>query len=165
MADKADKPKRGINEPPTSSVIQGPRMGFIEDIESNLQMIRTRIKHKDFKLVELEVGRYTQTRVVMAYIESVADPKVVDKIQQRIKDINIDGIVDSNYVAQFLQDEKIKLFRQVGSDEKPDIITAKVLEGRIAIFVDGTPMVLTVPYIMFEDVQHSDDYYSASANV
>lgn len=157
--------RRGINEPPTNSVIQGPRMGFIEDIEANLQMITARIKHPDFKLTELEVGRYTQTRVVMAYIETVADPKIVEKVQQRIKEINIDGVVDSNYIAEFLQDEKVKLFRQVGSDEKPDIITAKVLEGRVAIFVDGTPMVLTVPYILFEDVQNSGDYYSASASI
>ena len=165
MADKADKPKRGINEPPTSSVIQGPRMGFIEDVESNLKMLEARIKHPDFKLVELTVGRYTNTRVVVCFIESVADPKIVNKVQQRIKDINIDGIVDSNYIAQFLQDEKVKMFRQVGSDEKPDIIAAKVLEGRIAVLVDGTPQVLTVPYILFEDVQQSDDYYAMSASV
>lgn len=154
-------PKRGINEPPTSSVIQGPRMGFIEDIESNLQMIQMRIKHPDLKLTEFECGRYTQTRVVAVYIDTVADPKIVKKVTDRIKDINIDGIVDSNYIAQFLQDEKIKMFRQVGSDEKPDIIAAKVLEGRVAVFVDGTPQVLTVPYILFEDVQNSDDYYSS----
>lgn len=141
-------------------------MGFIEDIESNLQMIQMRIKHPDFKLVELECGRYTQTRVVVAYIETVADPTIVANVIDRIKGISIDGIVDSSYIAQFLQDKRVKMFRQVGSDEKPDIITAKVLEGRIAVFVDGSPQVLTVPYILFEDVQHSDDYYSsASANV
>jgi len=101
----------------------------------------------------------------MAYIDGVADPEVTKKIKERIKEINIDGIVDSNYIAQFLQDEKVKMFRQVGSDEKPDIIAAKILEGRVAVFVDGTPQVLTVPYILFEDVQHSDDYYSVNANV
>lgn len=165
MAKESETPRRGITEPPTSSVIQGPRMGFIEDIEANLQMIKLKFKHKDFKTVELEVGQYTNTRVVMAFIDSVADPEVVKKIQQRIEAIKIDGIVDSNYIAQFLQDEKVKFFRQVGSDEKPDIIAAKILEGRVAIFVDGTPQVLTVPYILFEDVQHSDDYYAPSANV
>jgi len=165
MAEKPPPVRRGINEPPTSSVIQGPRMGFIEDIEANLQMIDARFKHKDFQKIELEVGRYTRTRVVITYLDSVADPKIVEKIEKRIKDISIDGIIDSNYIAQFLQDEKVKMFRQVGSDEKPDIIAAKILEGRVAIFVDGTPQVLTVPYILFEDVQHSDDYYSVSANV
>jgi len=165
MGEKPPPVRRGINEPPTSSVIQGPRMGFIEDIEANLQMIQARIKHPAFKLANMEVGRYTQTRVVMAYIDGVADPNVTSKIEKRIKEISIDGVVDSNYIAQFLQDENVKFFRQVGSDEKPDIIAAKILEGRIAIFVDGTPQVLTVPYILFEDVQHSDDYYSLSANV
>jgi len=157
--------RRGINEPPTSTVIQGPRMGFIEDIEANLQMIQARIKHPDFKFEELTVGRYTQTRVVVAFLDSVADPEIVEKVLQRIKAINIDGIVDSNYIAQFLQDEKVKLFRQVGSDEKPDITCAKILEGRVAVFADGSPQVLTVPYILFEDVQQSDDYYSMSASV
>jgi len=165
MAEKPPPVRRGINEPPTSSVIQGPRMGFIEDIQANLQMIDAKFKHKDFKKVELEVGRYTGTRVVMAFIDGVADPEVIQKIQEKIQAIDIDGIVDSNYIAQFLQDEKVKFFRQVGSDEKPDIIAAKILEGRVAIFVDGTPQVLTVPYILFEDVQHSDDYYALSANV
>ena len=140
-------------------------MGFIEDAEANLQMIKARIKHKDFKFTELTVGRYTRTRVVVAYLDSVADPKSVEKVHQRIKEINIDGIVDSNYIAGFLQDEKVKMFRQVGSDEKPDIIAAKLLEGRIAVFVDGSPQVLTVPYILFEDVQQSDDYYAMSASV
>ena len=140
-------------------------MGFIEDIEANLQMIDAKFKHPDFKKIELEVGRYTQTRVVMAYIESVADPDVVKKVQERIKAINIDGIIDANYIAQFLQDEKVRMFRQVGSDEKPDITASKILEGRVAIFVNGTPQVLTVPFILFEDVQHSDDYYQPSANV
>jgi len=166
MSEQKPPPvRRGINEPPTSTVIQGPRMGFIEDIEANLEMIRARIRHEDFRMVELTVGRYTRTRVVIAYIDGVADPKITEKVEQRIRDISIDGIVDSNYIAQFLQDEKVKLFRQVGSDEKPDIIAAKILEGRVAVFADGSPQVLTVPYILFEDVQQSDDYYAMSASI
>ena len=158
-------PKRGINEPPTGNVIKGPREGFIEDFDTNVQLLKRRLKTKDLKLTELTVGRLTQTRVAVIHIDSVADLEIVDKVTQRIRDIDIDGIVDSHYVAQFLQDEKVKLFKQVGSDEKPDIITAKLLEGRIAVMVEGSPFVLTVPYILMEDIQQSNDYYMLSANV
>lgn len=157
-------PKRAVAEPPTSTVIKGPREGFIEDADDNISLIKKRIK-KDFKTIELQTGKYTQTKIIIAYVSSIADQKVIDKVKQRIEAIEIDGIIDSHYIAQFLQDEKVKLFRQVGSDEKPDIIASKLLEGRIAIIVDGSPIVLTVPYILFEDVQQSNDYYMLSSNV
>jgi len=98
-------------------------------------------------------------------LDGVADQKIVDKVVQRIKAIEIDGIVDSYYILQFLQCKKSYLFRQVGGDEKPDVTTAKILEGRVAIFVDGRPIVLSVPYILFEDIQNSDDYYTNAAGV
>ena len=165
MTTTPEMPKRGINEPPTGNVIKGPREGFIEDFDTNVQLLKRRLKTKDLKFTELTVGRLTQTRVAVIHIDSVADPKTIDKVTQRIRDIDIDGIVDSHYVAQFLQDEKVKIFKQVGSDEKPDIITAKLLEGRIAVMVEGSPFVLTVPYILMEDIQQSNDYYMLSANV
>jgi len=165
MSKPPEPPKRGITEPPTGNVIKGPREGFIEDYDTNIQLLKRRLKTKDLEIVELTVGRYTQTRVGVVYISSIADKDVTDKVLQRIRDIDIDGIVDSYYITQFLQDENVKLFKQVGSDEKPDIITAKLLEGRVAIFVDGSPFVLTVPYIILEDIQQSNDYYSSSANV
>lgn len=166
MEKKApEKPKRGITEPPTSNVIKGPRLGFIEDLETNLQILQARLKSPDLVFTEFTIGKYTQTRVVVAFIKSIADDTIVKKVTERITSINIDGIADSYYIAQFLQDEKVKLFNQVGSDEKPDIITAKLLEGRVAVFVDGSPVVLTVPYILFEDIQNSDDYYQNAGAV
>lgn len=156
---KPETPKRGITEPPTSTVIKGPRLGFIEDLETNLTILKNKLKTADLETAEFTVGKYTQTRVVVVSIKSIADEKITAKVIERIKSINIDGVADSYYIAQFLQDEKIKLFNQVGSDEKPDIITAKLLEGRVAVFVDGSPIVLTVPYVLLEDIQNSDDYY------
>jgi spore germination protein KA len=156
---------RGINEPPTSNVVKGPREGFIEDISVNLQQLTRRFKGTELSLVDLKVGRHTGTRVVVAYLDTVADSTVVDKVVERIRSIDIDGIVDSYYIAQFLQDEKVKLFKQVGGEEKADVIAAKILEGRVAILCDGSPVVLTVPYIIFEDVQSSDDYYTNEMSI
>ncbi|MDR0462470.1 MAG: spore germination protein [Christensenellaceae bacterium] len=162
---KKEMPKRAISEPPTQSVVKGPREGFIENIDVNLQLVIKRIKSDKLKLEHTTVGRYTQTKVTVAYLSDVADKTIAEKVLARIKNIDIDGIIDSYYVLQFLQDKKSYLFRSVGGDEKPDVTAAKLLEGRIAIFVDGSPIVLSVPYILFEDIQNSDDYYTNAAGV
>jgi len=158
-------PKRAITEPPTQSVIKGPREGFIEHIDTNLELLKRRIKDDKLVLENLTVGRRTKTRVVVAYLSDIADPEIAQKVIKRIGEIDIDGIIDSYYILQFLQNKKSWLFRQVGGDEKPDITSAKLLEGRVAIFVDGSPIVLSVPYILFEDIQNSDDYYTNAVGV
>lgn len=146
-------------EPPTSAVIRGPREGFVEDVVTNIALLRKRLKTPKLKIENLKIGRKTNSEVRIVYLADVADKAVVDKVKSKLADVDIDGIVDSNYLAEFLQDGKHFLFRQVGSTEKPDIATAKILEGRVAILVDGSPIVLTVPYILVEDLQSSNDYY------
>jgi len=158
-------PKRAITEPPTQSVVRGPREGFIEDINTNLELVKKRLGENVLTTQNLCAGRRTKTKIVVAYIDDIADAEIVKKVTDRIRAIDIDGIIDSYYVLQFLQSRRSWLFRGVGGDEKPDVTTAKLLEGRIAIFVDGSPIVLSVPYILFEDIQNSDDYYNNSAGV
>ncbi len=153
---------RALAEPPTSAVLKGPREGFNESIKTNVTLIRRRINTEKLAIKMLNVGAYSNTKVAVAYIDGVADKFIVKKIIQRIKDIKIDGVVDSYYILQFLEEKKNCVFKQIGSAEKPDIISAKLLEGRIAIIVDGSPIVLTIPFMLFEDVQSSDDYYSKS---
>jgi spore germination protein KA len=162
---KKEIAKRAVSEPPTQSVVKGPREGFIEHNDTNIQLVTRRIKDEKLKIYHTTVGRRTQTKVAVAYIDDIADQKVVKKVIERINQIDIDGIIDSYYILRFLQDKKSFLFRQVGGDEKPDITASKLLEGRVAIFVDGSPIVLSVPYILFEDIQNSDDYYTNAVGV
>ena len=163
--DTTQQEMRGVVEPPTNSVTLGPREGFIETTVVNIGLVRKRIKHPDLTLVNNLVGKYTNTNITVMYLKSVADQKVVDEVIKRIKAIEIDGILDSFYVMQYLQDERFNIFRQVGSSERPDVIASKLLEGRVAIFVDGSPVVLTVPYMIVEDLQAADDYYTDSMSV
>ena len=151
---------RSIEEPPTSMVIKGPREGFNESIKTNISLIRKRLLTKDLKIESFEVGEMTKTQVKIAYLVSVADESIVKEIKDKLKKINIDGILDSYYVSKFLEDRPNSIFRQVGLCEKPDICCSKILEGRVAIFVDGSPIVLTIPYLFMEDLQSSNDYYS-----
>ena len=155
--------KRAIMEPPTSKVIKGPREGFVEDIYTNIGLIRKRLKTPNLQLVDLVIGKQTHTNVSVVYLNGIARQDILKKVIARLESINIDGIIDSYYIESFLEEGRIKFFKRVGSTEKPDILTAKLLEGRIAIFVDGSPIVLTVPFILFEDLQSSQDYFTIPA--
>ena len=152
--------ERNISEPPTSAVLKGPREGFVENYKTNIALLRKILATSDFGVEYLNVGKYTNTNVCIVYLGGVCDKKLVHTIKEKIKKINIDGIIDSNYVASFLEERPGSIFKQVGTSEKPDVVSAKLLEGRAAIIVDGSPIVLTLPFLLFEDIQNSDDYYS-----
>ncbi|MBR2303378.1 MAG: spore germination protein, partial [Clostridia bacterium] len=150
---------RAIIEPPTNRVTKGPREGFNENVKTNVMLLRKRLKTSDFKTSYLTVGDKTNTIVSLCWLDGVANDRVVEQIEQKIKEIEIDGVIDSSYIASYLDPDKTNLFRMVGSIEKPDVVCSKLLEGRVAIIVDGSPMVLTLPYMFIEDVQSPDDYY------
>lgn len=152
--------KRSITEPPTSSVLKGPREGFIEEIKTNLSLIRRRIKSPDLVIKMLKVGRYSTTSVAVVHVNGIADKHIVEQLTAKISQIDIDGIVDSAYIVSFLQGNKNSFFIQAGTTEKPDVASAKLLEGRIVILVDGSPIAVTLPYLLMEDVQDGYDYYS-----
>ena len=150
---------RTPSEPPTSSVLRGPREGFTESIKINIQLIRRRLKTKDLVLKNMFVGKYSNTQVTLCFIKGVASKKIVKKIENQISKINIDGIVSSSYIESLIEEKPYSLFKQVGSTEKPDIACAKLLEGRVAILIDNSPVVLTLPFVYTEDIQDSNDYY------
>ncbi|MGN0771431.1 MAG: spore germination protein [Christensenellales bacterium] len=162
MYSEKDYKSRAIAEPPVSSVLRGPREGFVEDIKTNITMLRRRLATPDLKLVNVQAGKYSATKICVAYIEGIARQSLVDGVLEKINSIDIDGIVESSYVARFLESSPTSLFNQVGDTEKPDILMAKMLEGRIAVFVDGSPAVLTLPYVLYESFQSSEDYYVKS---
>lgn len=150
---------RGITEPPSNGSLKGPREGFIEDFKQNLVMLRRKIRCPEFKADMLKSGRRTQTNIAVCYIEGIAEPDIVEKVKNKISSIDIDGVLDSSFVARFLEDKRGSLFPQVGRSEKPDAVASKLLEGRIAIIVDGSPLVLTVPFMIIEELHSLDDYY------
>ncbi len=153
--------KRAITEPPTSSVIKGPREGFVESLQVNVSLMRRKLKTESLKFININVGNYSNTQLCLCYIDGIADKKLVSSLKERLQNINIDALLDSSYVSKYLGEKKSSIFKQVGNTEKPDILAAKILEGRVAILVDGSPIVLTIPYLLIEDFQSPSDYYNS----
>lgn len=156
---------RAVTEPPTSSVIKGPREGFTEDIKTNMLLLRRKIRSNKLVFESMIMGRYTETPVVFAYIKGITDPNVLDKVKERIKLYEFDGISDSSNIAKMLEAYPYSLFKQVGNTEKPDVVATKLLDGRVAILVDGSPIALTVPFLLVEDFEDSQDFYKRTARV
>ena len=150
---------RGIKEPEDERVLQGPREGFEEAALLNLAMIRRKLQTPDFCSEMLRVGRRSGTAVFICYLDSLADASMIAELKKRIESIDIDGILDSNYIAELIRDNRRSVFKTNGSTERPDVVAAKLLEGRIAVMVDGTPVVLTFPYLFSENFQADEDYY------
>lgn len=155
--------KRSIQEPPSAKVLKGPREGFVEDVNTNVGLVRKRIKSFDLKIKNHFVGERSKTQITIMYMENIAKDSIVKEVEKIIKSICIDAIIDSYYISTYLEGRKIKIFKRVGNTEKPDIFCAKLLEGRVGILVDGSPLALTVPFILIEDLQSSGDYYSTPA--
>lgn len=153
---------RSISEPPTELAIRGPRNGFNESIKTNLSLVRRYLKSPALKIENFKAGKYTSTDIALLYIDGLTDKSLVEKVRAKIREIDMDGIPDSSYVAKCLSDRKHSLFKQVGATERPDVLIERILEGRIGVIVDGSPFTLTLPYMLIEDFQAAEDYYISS---
>jgi len=122
--------------------------------------LRRKIKNTQLKFEKITVGKQTKTDICIVYINGIANEKIVQEVKDRITRIETDSILESGYIEAFIEDAPYSLFPTVGNSEKPDIVSAKLLEGRIAVLTDGTPFVLTLPYLFIEAFQNSEDYYS-----
>ena len=152
-------PVRAIMEPPTDIAVKGPREGFIEDIKTNMALVRKRLKSPALRFETLRVGRRSDTAVSICYLDGTSNAQVKEEIKEKLQKIDTDIIVDSSYITAFLSPRKHSIFKSVGTTEKPDIFTAKIAEGRVGVLVDGSPIALTFPYLAVEDFQTSEDYF------
>ncbi len=150
---------RAVVEPESEKVIRGPREGFTEGILRNLTMLRRRIRTPNLKTKYMTFGTVTKTKACICYIEGIVNKQVLNDLYKRLNTFQIDGVLDVNYIAEIIRDSPKSLFKTIGFTERPDMIAAKLLEGRVALFLDGTPVVITVPYLFIENFQSNEDYY------
>ena len=150
---------RSISEPEAEKSLRGSREGFTESLLMNLTMVRRRLATNKLKFKMRVLGKQSKTKICLCYIDGIANKKILDELNKRLDKIDIDGLTGSGTIVDFIKDFPYSPFKTVGGTERPDVIAGKLLEGRIALFVDNTPFALTLPYVFIEYFQASEDYY------
>jgi len=150
---------RQIEEPKSESIVRGPREGFTENIEINISLIRKRIRNPHLRFEKMKIGNQTDTTVILAYMENIAPASLVDEARRRLQSIQTDSILESAYIEEWIQDQRWSPFPTLTNTERPDAATAQLLDGKVAVMVDGTPNVLLAPVTFFEFFSSPEDHY------
>lgn len=150
--------RRSIQEPETEKNVRGSHEGFVETLNTNISILRRKIKSNTLKFKRLQLGTSTNQMVAIAYIEGVANPAILDDLYNRIKNINFDGLIGVGYIEQLITDHPYSPFPQFLSTERPDKAMAMLLEGRLVVLLDGTPVTMVAPVSLFSFLQAPDDY-------
>jgi spore germination protein len=150
---------RSIGKPSTEEIVRGPQEGFIEGIRTNTSLIRRRIKTPNLKMKPLKLGRRTRTNIAVTYVEGIVDPGLVDELMARLQRIDVDAIFETGQLEEYIQDSAYSPFPQMQISERPDAVCAALMNGRIAILVDGTPMVMIVPTVFINFLLTVEDHY------
>lgn len=156
---------RGIPTADTEPSLNGPKDAFTENYQINLGLIKRRIKSNTFKTEEFVVGRKTKTKVGLLYFEDIAEEELVKSINKKIKKIDIDGIIDSSMIGQLITDEAKVHFPTYQLTERPDNVARALLEGKIVIITDTSPLAIILPAFFIDFVNPGADTYSKSTNV
>ena len=150
---------RSIGIPETEDAVNGPKEGFTELIVTNIGLIRRKVKNPKLKFRFFEVGKVSRTRVCLCYIEGLVEERITEEMIARLSKFQIDSILDVSYVEELVSDHPTSPFETMGKTERPDVVAAKLFEGRCALLVDGTPFALTAPFLFLENFQANEDYY------
>ncbi|MGG4219134.1 spore germination protein [Paenibacillus jamilae] len=150
---------RSVNEPTSESLLRGPRIGFTEVLSENTSMLRRQGLNKSLEMKKFQVGSRIKKDLVIAYINDIVNPDLLEEVKRRISKIDMDFLPESGYVEQLIEDNYLSPFQQAHNTERPDRVISALLEGKIAILLDGTPFALIVPVTFSMLLQSPEDYY------
>lgn len=151
--------QRSIEEPESEVLVRGPREGFTENLRTNVTQIRRRLRTTNLIFEDFQIGRVTDTGVSICYLKEIVRPELVEEVRRRLGRIDIDGVLESNYLEELIVDDPSTPFPLVTNTQRPDRVVAELLEGRVAIITDGTPFALVVPGQFVSFLQTPEDYY------
>jgi len=150
---------RSIVEPTSQTVIRGPKDGFIEEVVMNLSLIRKRIKNPNLRFEEFIIGNDTKTRVIIGYMNDIANKKMIEEVRRRLDKINVSSIFESGNIEELIGDKSFSIFPLALNTERPDTVASHLIEGKICIIVDGSPFALIVPAVFTDFFASAEDYY------
>ena len=147
-----------MEEPVSEALVRGPRVGFTEVLSDNTSLFARHCADENLSLVKLPVGERAKKELVVAFIKDLASTELVEEIKSRIQKIDIDSVLESGYIEQLIEDNYLSPFHRF-KIERPDGVISALMEGRVAILLDGTPFVLIAPVTFSMLLQSPEDYY------
>ncbi|MCY7914180.1 spore germination protein [Bacillus haynesii] len=155
----AEKKKRSLGEVNTENVVRGPKVGFIEDVDTNVALVRQRVPDKELTVEKIPLGKSKFKDATILYIQGKADDSIIKDLKKRLQKVRLDDIQDSGVLEELIEDNKYSPFPQIQNTERPDKVSSALFNGRIAIFVDYSPFALIVPASFGMVMQSPDDFY------
>lgn len=152
--------RRGVGELSSEQNIKGAKDGFVETIRVNISLVRRRLKSPTLRFDMFQMGSRSKTDVCLAYLSDRVPKKILKDIHKKLSHVKLETILATGYLEPFLEGEDHSIFHSVSTTERPDVLCAKLLEGRVALMVDGTPFVMVLPSLFVENFQTMDDYNS-----
>jgi spore germination protein KA len=150
--------KRNIEKPSVENVIKGAKDSFVETIRSNTATCRRKIKSPNLMIEETVVGKESETSVAVCYMKNIADGNLVQKVKDRLNNINVDNLITAGYLEEFITDLKSSAFPQIQYTERPDRLCTSILDGRVGLIIDGLPVTYIVPGTLLQFLQAPEDY-------
>ncbi|MGG3197545.1 spore germination protein [Priestia aryabhattai] len=152
--------ERAIGDSTGQRVAKGPLIGFNENLDTNISLLRKCIKSEELRFQKHTLGSTTNTDICLVYLEKTVDKKVLREVNKRLEKINVEKILEANYIEEFISDDFFTPFPLALSTDRPDVVTGEITEGKVAILVEGSPFSLVVPSVLVQFLHAPDDYYT-----
>ena len=164
VVDAKGFPHRSVDSSQNEMVLRGPQEAFTEALRVNTALIRRRLRTNQLKFEEKTLGRFTQTQISIDYLEGIPNDNIIANVPRGLHNLkDVDSILDASCIEQYIEDAPFSIFPQMQYTERPDKVAASLLEGRIALIVDGSPEVLLLPLMFAQLLQSPEDYYNRIA--
>jgi len=148
---------RSVSTPMTENVVKGPQEAFVENLRTNLTLIRKIIKSKDLITEIIPIGKIDQINCAIVYMKEIVNPKVVEEVKRRLNNLDIDVAIGDGVIDQLIEDHPFSIFPQIISTERPDRTASFLMDGKVALISDGSPFASVVPVTFFEMFHTSED--------
>ena len=152
-------PSMGVSEADREKVLRGSKEGFTDSVKTNSALIRKRIRNPGMKVKEQTIGRRSQTKIQILYIEGLARSEILEELETKLSDFEIDGVLDSGVIEQLTKENWLSPFPQFQTTERPDKCAMELLNGRVVLLVDNSPVGLLIPAVFNDFLQVSEDEY------
>ncbi|GGA76068.1 spore germination protein [Ornithinibacillus halotolerans] len=159
LMDTKGGESRSIQQPISETVVRGPRTGFVENLGTNLSLLRRAVQTQDLRFKAHQIGKRSKRSLIVAYVDGIVNPTIADEVNRRIQSIDMDDVQESGFIEQWIEDSFLSPFPQLDNTERSDKAASALMQGKVVILLDGTPFVLIAPVVLGDILKSPEDYY------